>query len=549
MQQESAQPATPDLREYLAILRYRKWTILLITALVVASALFFSFQQTPIYESETRVLVRPSTPPVGVAPTIVNLDTERALVDSAAVAALVQEQLDLPRSPEALLESLEVSVETNTEILAIRYSDPDPLIAQRLAQGFAQAYTTFRRQQAQEQFRTQAGALQEQIAGVEDRIADIQGQIDDTEDPEEQNVLSAQRDSLLARLGVLQQEMENLRRVTGSQDTGGEVVQPANLPSSPASPDFVRNGLLALAVGLVLGIGLAFLRERLDERLRGREDLEAQIGVPVLATVPRAGARLGRRRRDRDDIATLRDPRGGAAEAYRTLRTNIQFLARTGSLRVIGIVSPAAGEGKTTTAANLAVSIAHSGKRVIVVSGDLRKPRLHRCFGLPNNPGITSVFAGMDLADAIQRPRTLENLRVLASGPTPPNPAELLGSEAMDRMLETLQMFADFVILDTPPLLAVSDGISLASHCDAVLMVADARNSARGALAHAREQLEQVGAKLVGGVLNNFNPSRARYYSHYQGAYYASYRPKEEREAPPPRDDDPKDWDPAQMWS
>jgi succinoglycan biosynthesis transport protein ExoP len=546
VQQESAPPAAPDLREYLAILRYRKWTILLITAVVVASALFFSFRQTPIYESETRVLVRPSTPPVGVAPTIVNLDTERALVDSAAVASLVRKELDLQRSVDALLESLEVSVETNTEILAIRYSDPDPLVAQRLAQGFAQAYTTFRRQQAQEQFRTQAGAIQEQIAGVEDTIAEIQDQIDATEDTEEQNTLSAQRDSLLARLGVLQQEMENLRRVTASQGTGGEVVQPANLPSSPASPDFVRNGLLALAVGLALGIGLAFLRERLDERLRGREDLEAQIGVPVLATVPRA--KVGRKRGDRDDIVTLTDPKGGAAEAYRTLRTNILFLARTGTLRVIGIVSPAAGEGKTTTAANLAVSIAHSGKRVIVVSCDLRKPRLHRCFGVANDPGVTSVLSGMNLADAIQRPR-MEHLRVLASGPPSPNPAELLGSEAMERMLETLQMFADFVILDTPPLLAVSDGISLASRCDAVLMVADARTSARGALAHAREQLEQVGAKLVGGVLNNFDPSRARYYSHYQGSYYASYRPKDDREEPPRRDDDPKDWDPAQMWS
>jgi len=138
---------------------------------------------------------------------------------------------------------------------------------------------------------------------------------------------------------------------------------------------------------------------------------------------------------------------------------------------------------------------------------------------------------------------------VLASGPTPPNPAELIGSEAMERMLETLQMFADFVILDTPPLLAVSDGVSVASRCDGVLMVADARTTARGALVHAREQLEQVGANVVGGVLNNFDPSRARYYSHYHGSYYASYRPKEDREREPRPSEDPRDWDPAQMWS
>ena len=163
MQQEPAQPAAPDLREYLAILRYRKWTILLITALVVASALFFSYRQTPIYESETRVLVRPSTPPAGWRRCPSTSRPNAHWSDSAAVASLVQEELDLPRSPDALLEQLEVSVETNTEILAIRYSDPDPLVAQRLARGFAQAYTTFRRQQAQEQFQSQERAIQVQI--------------------------------------------------------------------------------------------------------------------------------------------------------------------------------------------------------------------------------------------------------------------------------------------------------------------------------------------------------------------------------------------------
>ena len=390
-------------------------------------------------------------------------------------------------------------------------------------------------EKAQEQFQSQERAIQGQIGRAENRIADIQDEIDQTEDPRgtEQPVRAA--GLLLARVGVLQQQLEDLRTVTASQGTGAEVIQPANLPTSPASPDYLRNGLLALAVGLVLGIGVAFLRERLDERLRGREDLEAQIAAPVLATVPRASGR--RRRRQRDLVVTLTDPKGGSAEAYRTLRTNVQFLARTGTLSVIGIVSPAAGEGKTTTAANLAVSIAHTGKRVVVVSCDLRKPRLHRCFGIPNDPGVTSVMSGMKLAEAIQKPE-IGSLRVLASGPTPPNPAELIGSEAMEQMIEALRMFADFVILDTPPLLAVSDGVSLASRCDGVLMVADARTTARGALAHAREQLQQVGANIVGGVLNNFDPSRARYYSHYHGAYYASYRPREGGDRRPRPSDD-----------
>jgi capsular exopolysaccharide synthesis family protein len=549
VQQEPTQPAAPDLREYLAILRYRKWTILLTTALVVASALFFSLRQTPVYESETRVLVRPSAPAPGVAPTPVNLDTERALVDSAAVASLVRKDLGIGVSVGELLRNLEVTVETNTEILAIRYADPDPLRAQGLAQGFAEGYISFRRQQAQEVFQSQASVIQDQIGSVERQIADVERRIDATEDADEQNEFSAQRDSLIARLGVLQQQMETLRTSTATQGTGGEIVQPAAIPSSPARPDYLRNGLLALAVGLVLGVGLAFLRERLDERLASREELEAQIGAPVLATIPRA--KDGRSRRDRAaraDLVSLTAPTSAPAEAYRTLRTNVQFLARNGDLRVIGVVSPAAGEGKTTTAANLAASLGRAGKRVVVVSADLRKPRLHQCFDVPTEPGVTNVLGGADLTTSILRPR-VDNVRVLASGPLPNNPAELMGSEEMERLIEQLRGFADVVILDTPPLLAVSDGVSLASRCDGVLMVADARSTARGALAHAREQLEQVGATIVGGVLNNFDASRARYSSHYHGYYYASYRPKEGRNARPRPADDPRDWDPAQMWN
>jgi capsular exopolysaccharide synthesis family protein len=547
VQQEPAQTAAPDLREYLAILRYRKWTIFVITALVMASALFFSLRQTPIYESETRVLVRPSTPPAGVAPTTVNLDTERALVDSTAVASLVRKRLGLPGSADALLGSLDVSVETNTEILAIRYSDPDPLVAQRLSQGFADAYTAFRHRQAQTQFKSQADAIQGQISDVESQIADTQDQIDATNDPKKQDALSAQRDSLLARLGVLQQNMEDLRTLTASQSSGGEIVQPANLPTSPSSPDYVRNGLLALVVGLALGIGVAFLRERLDERLRGREDLEDQIGAPVLATVPRTRTARGLMRMDRDAPVSMIDPRSAGAEAYRALRTNVEFLARSGGLNVIGIVSPAAEEGKTTTTANLAVSIANTGKRVIAVSCDLRKPGLHRCFSLSNLVGVTSVLLrSEDLEDALQRAKT-NNLLVLPSGPVPPNPAELIGSQGMQRMLEELRKLCDFVIVDTPPLLAVSDGVSLATRFDGVIMVARARTTARGAMVHARELLDQVGANVVGGVLNDFDASRARYYSHYHGSYYESYQPKHERWRRRAASEDPRD-DQAQTW-
>jgi polysaccharide biosynthesis transport protein len=522
--QSDQQPPT-DLRTYLAILRHRKWTIVLLTGLVVASALLFSFRQTPVYTSETRVLVRPVGSTSVVIPPQVNLDTERALVDSVAVASRVREDLELSGSPEMLLDPLDVSVETNTEILSIRYTDLDPLTAQRLAQGFAEAYLGFRREQTQQELQAQATGIRTQISEIEDRIADLNGQIAETRDPQEQQALSVQHDTLVARLAVLEQEL--LRAGTPIPGGGGEIVTPADLPDSPSSPDHVRNAVLALVVGLALGIGMAFLRERLDDRLRGRRDFEEHAGAPILAAVPKVSG--WKDARDAH-LVSLSEPKGSAAEAYRTLRTNIQFIARAGSFKVLTVTSATVGEGKTTTTANIAVAMAQAGSKVIAVSGDLRKPRLHRFFDVRNDVGITSVLSGKaTLREVIQR-SSLQWLRVIASGPVPPNPAELLGTEEMERLIEQLRAYADFVVFDTPPLLAVSDALALGPKTDGVLIVADARSTTRGAVGHVREQMEQVGGKIVGGLLNNFDPSAARYDPYYY-RYYYTYRYLDEEAA------------------
>lgn len=551
MQPEALQSPAPSLREYLAILRYRKWTVLLTTLLVVGAALFFSVRQTPMYESETRVLVRPRALAPDIAATPVNLETERALIDSAAVASRVRQESGIQRSIDSLLDDLETEVETDTEILSIRFADPDPVQAQELSQAFAESYIAFRVRQAQEVFRSQSEPIQDEIGRIEGEIAGVREDLEGTEDPEDQAILSAQLSSLEAQRGVLLQEMQALRTAFAAQGSGGEIVQPSTLPDSPATPDHVRNLGLAIAVGLILGIGFAFLRERLDERLASREELEEQIGAPVLATIPRArgraaGRRLLRKQSVDADPVSMAAPTSASAEAYRTLRTNVQFQARAGDIRVIGVVSPAAGEGKTTTAANLAVALGRAGRRVIVVSGDLRKPKIHRTFGVHLEPGITNVLAGAPVSDAFQRSR-ISNVLLLASGKPPNDPAELIESPALEMLIGALRELADFVIVDTPPLLAVSDGASLAGRCDGVLVVADARTTERGALALAREQLDQVGARVLGGVLNNFDASRARYSSHYHGRYYAAYRTKGDTAARPA--DDPRDWDPAQMWN
>jgi len=294
-------------------------------------------------------------------------------------------------------------------------------------------------------------------------------------------------------------------------------VEPANLPTSPSSPQHGRTGAIALILGLALGVGVAFLREHLDDRLRGREDMERVLGASVLAMITHVD---GWRKASKAELVTVDAPSSITAEAYRTLRTNLQFIMRGDDLRVLSVTSADAGEGKTTTVANLAVSLAMAGKKVVAVSCDLRRPRLHSFFGLSNAKGVTSVLAGLaNLADAVQMTR-VSDLAILSSGPIPPNPAELLGSVEMEALLEHLREVCDVVVIDTPPVLAVSDASVVASLSDGVLLVTDAA-SRRGAVSRATEELHQVGAKVVGGIINNLDDSTTRYYPKRYG-YYAT---------------------------
>jgi len=214
-------------------------------------------------------------------------------------------------------------------------------------------------------------------------------------------------------------------------------------------------------------------------------------------------------------------PKSAVSEAYRTLRTSVMFSALQKGGKTIMVVSATAGEGKTTTAANLAVSLADAGKRVILVSADLRKPRVHRFFGLENTVGLSNVLAGeVKPWEALQDPK-VDNLRVMASGGIPARPAELLQSEQMGELIVELREVADFVILDTAPILLVTDALALAPLVDGVVFIADSQGTTRGAVAHARENLEQVNAPILGAALNNFDPSKGRSYYY---PYYYPYR-------------------------
>jgi polysaccharide biosynthesis transport protein len=296
------------------------------------------------------------------------------------------------------------------------------------------------------------------------------------------------------------------------------VVNQAGTPDEPVRPKPLRNAILALVVGLVIGVGLAFLREQLDDTVKDKDDLErATGGLNVLALVPLVGTWKDRAH---PEVVSLVQPTSHAAEAYRSLRTSVQFIGLDHPVEVIQLTSPNAAEGKTTTLANLGVALANSGQRVIVVCCDLRRPRIHEFFGLDNTIGFTSVLLGeLPQSAALQPVPGQSGLSLMASGPPPPNPSELLASRRTGEVLVALKSECDVVLVDSPPVLPVTDAIVLSRAVDATILVGTAGRTTKKEYHRSVELLEQVDAPLIGSVLNGVD-SEDLYGFGYGYGYY-----------------------------
>jgi len=522
------QPA--DLRDYIRVVRARKVEIGLMTLVLLGAGLLITFRQTPLYEGSAKVLVRPvqsatTSIPFQQTP---NLDTERELMSSEAVAGKVRQDLQLSTTEETLLANLRVTVVTDTEVMVVRFDDPDPNVAAMIANGFAQAYVDYREEQALSQLQAAESAVQARIDTLQDQLRSTSRQIELETSPVRRDALQAQRDTMVAQLGVLQQRILDLQaNASVNQSGAAQVIQPAKIPTSPVSPNKVRNAVLALFAGLALGIGLAFLRERLDDRIKSRHELEKRLGAPVIAAVPKVG---GWRSREEAHLVLRSNPKSPVSEAYRTLGTNVQYLASQQALRVIMITSSLGGDGKSTTSSNLAIVLAQAGKRVILVSADLRRPRIHHFFDLRNDVGMSNVLADSTGLAQVAKDPGINNLRVIVGGPIPQDPAALLGSRRASEFLESLRKVSDFAIIDTPPVLAVADASILAPLVDGTIFVVDSERSSRSALAQARDQLENAGANILGAVYNNFDPHASSYYpsSYYYSYYYTYYSSEDE---------------------
>jgi len=342
-----------------------------------------------------------------------------------------------------------------------------------------------------------------------------------------QGELTASRDMYQILLGKLQE-------VDMSQSVGALSVSiieraqdlPAGAP--PVRPKRALNMAFGALVGVFLGAGLAFFQEYLDNTVKTADEVKQLLGVPLLGVVPaivepRGGAK------GKVDARALRlisnqSPKSPIAEAYRALRTNIQFSSLDAPARALLVTSGGQGEGKSTTTVNFGSVIAQSGKRVLLVDSDLRRPILHKALGCPNNVGLTSVLIKeASLGEAVQDTR-VEGLSVLTSGPLPPNPAELLGSEAMKQVVRQATEEFDVVLFDSPPLAPVTDSAVLASEVDGVVLVIGAGKTPREICLRAKSLLDNVQANILGAVLNNMQVrERGQYYYYYYHRYGYDY--------------------------
>lgn len=539
------------LRDYLRVVRLRKWVILQAVVLVPLMTVLLSMREERLFQAEAEILLgrqnlAPSLtdaqdPSIAPRPAERVAETEAQLARVPAVARRTLEAARVTgRTAQDLLTASEVTAKQNADLLEFRVTDRDRALAARLATEYARQFVAYRHE-------LDTAALVDARQEVQARIARLEA--------------TGNRRSPLYR-SLVEKEQE-LRTLEALQTSNAFLVRHAD-EARQVQPRPLRNGILGLALGLVLGIGFAFLWEALDTRVRSAEEIGERLGLPLLGRLPKPPRPL--RRRDR--LAMLEKPSGVHAEAFRMLRTNLDFVNLDRAARMIMITSAVEGEGKSTTAANLAVALARVGRRVILVDLDLRRPYLDRFFQLEYRPGIADVvLAHVDVeralapialggpdspvaldaedadlpqarevtsataleelltirtggpggrsAQAVQdmpvavrgggngdgRGQAHGRLQVLPSGPIPPDPGEFVGGEALADVLERLRERADLVLIDSAPLLHTGNATSLSTRVDGLLVVTRLNIIRRPMLTELHRVLAACPAEKLGFVL------------------------------------------------
>jgi capsular exopolysaccharide synthesis family protein len=482
--------------DHLGVIGRHPWLTILVIGWAIGVTALYSFTRPTVYTSEAAVLVRPALTALDSREGEVNPATESQVVDSTAVARLVSEQLEGNPSIPSLLRNVVVDVPENTEILRIQFTAGDPRRAQEGADAFATSYLEFRREQAETEAADQVSRLQASLDVLVPQIDELRGELQEAtpDDPAESAARDQLRD-LLARRAIIENQLLQAQAVT---ITPGEVIARALRPRSPSSPNHLLDLALGATVGLGLAFGLAYIRDRRWTGFESAGELERELGIPVSSVIP--SLRYDRARR-LDPIDLYRS-NGPISDAYRTLRTSVLAHAARSRLATIAVTSARPGEGTSTTAAMLAISLASTGHRVVLIEADLRR-RASNTLGVEDTAGLADVLAGrVDSVNDTMQATSVPGLSVVPSGWADPvtDPAELLEADRMRKVLEDCGG-ADFVVIDTPAVLTGADALVLARLADGVLIVASAKGTTPQTVSYAALQLQRMGANVIGAVL------------------------------------------------
>jgi receptor protein-tyrosine kinase len=467
----SDEGAALTIQDFLQVLRSR-WIIVCATvAVVLGAAAAITLLTTPLYKASTRLFVSTNSTPSTSDIYQSNLSSQQRVLSYAkllmgeSLAQRTVDKLHLDMTAEALQNRVKASSTPDTVLIDVSVLDPSPVQARDIAD-----------------------ALSDEFVAM----------VSELETPPDGN-----------RPGV---------RVV--------VEQHASLPRNAEVPKPIRNLAIGLAVGVLLGFGLAVVRDRFDNTVKSRPILEEITGAGLIATIP-----LDKERRKYPAISFAGD-RSAIAEAFRELRTNLQFLEVDDPPRVLVVTSTLPAEGKTTTAINIALALAEAEHSVVIIDGDMRRPKLEAYLDLIGSVGFSTVLTGRaSLPEVLQKTR-YAGLTALTSGPIPPNPSELLGSMSCHKVLNELRAGFDYVIVDSSPLLAATDAAVLAAASDGVLMIARFSETKKEQLAHGVSNLQNVGARILGTIFTMM-PARGNDSYRFQYGYYGDAEMSRSRSSSP----------------
>lgn len=527
-----------DIREYLALLWHWAWIIALAALIAGAVAFLFSRRMTQYFQASTTVLVNeaPATKTADYTSLMASerlTSTYSKMISTEPVLTAVQERLGLSLPLRDLRGMITVTPVRDTQLIQVSVESTDPGAAAAIANALVQVFST----QIQS---IQSNRFAQSKSSLETQLADLERQINQYSTAASSAILPAEKERLEAKVDQYREIYTNLLqsyeqvRLSEAQTISSVVqVEPAAIPTSPVRPKVLQNTVLAALIGGLLAVGIILGREALDDTIKTPEEVTKHLGLPVLGVINHYPC-------PENFLVTEMQPRSPAAEAFRTLRTNVSYASVDRPVSTLLVTSAEPGEGKTTVISNLAIVMAQNGRKVTLIDCDLRHPTIHRRFGLNNRQGISRLFFQItDQLNGSCQATRIENLSVMATGQLPPNPAELLGSKRMQDILGMVREKADIALIDTPPILAVTDASVLAPTVDGVLVVVRPGKTRASAARQTVEQLRRVNAPLLGVVMNNLNLRGSRYgyryhyyrdYTAYQN-YYSSKEKKSEKGA------------------